>query len=318
MRRYTSRYRWGLLGLAFLIGILWFMLDRSDRISVRSLHIAFRPDGRALAAATDEGVQIWNIPERQILQSLDVGGHSLVAWSPNGQVLATNGPNYTIHIWRIADSTLVASLSGPTAAMDSIAFSPDGQLLAAGSRDFKLRVWRLPDGALVHTFQHPYIVISVAFSPDGQLLASGGPGINLWRVSDGMPISWTANLPGGDVPSVTFSPDGQLLASGDSDGNITIRRVVNGSLLHTIKAHNGAVTSIAFSPDGQYLASGVGLNRRSQRIEETVVRLWNVRDGSLMKTFTGHREIIETVVFSPDGHTLASSSLDGIRFWRVS
>jgi WD40 repeat protein len=67
---------------------------------------------------------------------------------------------------------------------------------------------------------------------------------------------------------------------------------------------------VVFSPDGQFLASpkrggGIGIFR--------------VSDGTLVRTLTGHTDVVTSVAFSPDGNLIASGSWDKtIKTWRVS
>src|SRR5262249_41792516 len=45
------------------------------------------------------------------------------------------------------------------------------------------------------------------------------------------------------------------------------------------------------------------------------VKLWRASDGQLVRTLRGHATDVESVAFSPDGGTLASSAHDGIKLW---
>jgi len=236
------------------------------------------------------------------------GGHAgavgSVAFSPDGQTLASGSYDNTIKLWRVSDGTLLRTLTGHRDSVLSVAFSPDGQTLASGSWDRTITLWRVSDGRLLRTLTgHTYCVTSVAFSPDGETLASGSGDrtIRLWRVSDGTLLR-TLTGHTSPVTSVAFSPDGQTLASG-SDSTIKLWRVSDGTLLRTLTGHNDYVNSVAFSPDGQTLVSGSG---------HGTVRLWQVSNGALRETFdeeTGPG--VHSVAFSPDGSLLAWGRGDG-------
>ena len=71
----------------------------------------------------------------------------------------------------------------------------------------------------------------------------------------------------------------------------------------------GKINEIAYSPDGTRLvvASGIG------------IWIYNAQTGQELDLLTGHTGRVRSVVFSPDGRTLASGSRDGtIRQWDVS
>ena len=55
-----------------------------------------------------------------------------VAFSPDGQTLASGSRDYTVRLWRAADGTLLRTLKGHTEDVYSVAFSPDGKTLASG------------------------------------------------------------------------------------------------------------------------------------------------------------------------------------------
>ncbi|MBD2184912.1 serine/threonine-protein kinase [Aerosakkonema funiforme] len=159
-------------------------------------------------------------------------GHSnsvnSVAFSPDGQTLASGSFDDTIKIWDIRSGKLKTTLTGHSNWVRSVAFSPDGQTLASGSRDNTIKIWDIRSGQLKTTLTgHSDNVNSVAFSPDGQTLASGSDDktIKIWDIHSGQ-LKTTLTGHSNDVNSVAFSPDGQTLASsGSYDNTIKLWRI---------------------------------------------------------------------------------------------
>ena len=64
-----------------------------------------------------------------------------MAYSPDGNMLATGSADGTVQLWDATTHRQVAMLKGHTGNVYSVAFSPDGNLLATGSADHTVLLW---------------------------------------------------------------------------------------------------------------------------------------------------------------------------------
>ena len=239
------------------------------------------------------------------------GGVLSVAFSPDGNTLASGSSDKTIRLWDVDTGTVLRTLRGHASNVYSVVFSPDGNTLASGGRwDETIRLWDVDMGTVLRTLRgHTRHVYSVAFSPDGNTLASADDDntIRLWDTNTGTHLqTLTGHMR--DVLSVAFSPDGNTLAS-QSDETIRLWDTNTGTQLQTLTGYMRQVLSVAFSPDGNTLASG-------SADWDNNLRLWDTNTGTHLQTLTGHTRDVFNVAFSPDGDTIASGSADNnLRLW---
>ncbi|MBN3889395.1 MAG: ribosome assembly protein 4 [Nostoc sp. JL31] len=254
--------------------------------------------------------------ENRAIEVNTLEGHSdgvnSVAYSPDGQHLASASSDKTIKIWDVSSGQLLKSLTGHRDAVSSVAYSPNRQQLASASFDKTIKIWDVSSGKLLKSLTgHSSGVISIAYSPNGQQLASASfdKTIKIWDVSSGKLLkSLTGHSSG--VISIAYSPNGQQLASASFDKTIKIWDVSSGKLLKTLTGHSSGVNSVAYSPNGQQLASASG---------DKTIKIWDVSSDKPLKTLTGHSDGIKSVAYSPNGQQLASASFDKtIKIWDVS
>ena len=129
--------------------------------------VPWPPDSRVRAVGTATARQIYRTSdwqfERIIFPQHGVNGVSALAFSPDGDTLASSGR--TTKLWHLPDGELIQEFDGA----GPIAFSPDGQaLLTTGQQ---ISFWNVSDGSLLRMYDRGALILSVAFSPDSSVFA---------------------------------------------------------------------------------------------------------------------------------------------------
>jgi len=237
-----------------------FIRSIEFRHSVDSLD--FSPDGEILGGGQNVyGVILANVGDGAHIRQLHGGYNSVVAFSPDGETVATGNRNGIIWLWRIDDGEEIAAFEPEEKDyMSALVFSPSGEILASGHFDGRVHVWRVAGAELMYTLEYDSIVQDMAISPDGEMLAIGfNREIFLVHLTDGSPIH---TLETRHANHVDFSPDRSLFASASrGDGGVSLWRTSDWSVQDTLEhlkedGDEDRITSLAFSPDGKHLAVG--------------------------------------------------------------
>ena len=84
-----------------------------------------------------------------------------VAFSPDGQYLASGSTDKTVKLWRVESGECTRTMEGHSLAVLSVAFSPDGQYLASGSWDNTVKLWSTPGRERpLQTMERVYALLS--------------------------------------------------------------------------------------------------------------------------------------------------------------
>src|SRR5690606_29468119 len=140
--------------------------------------LAFAPDGKSLAVARFDAVEILSIPERVLVRRLGPhrGRINSVRYSADGgRILAAAGEPGVfgeVRLWNAAAGQPGSVFEGHADSLYAAVLSPDGKLLATSSYDQTIKLWDVATAKEVRTLTgHNDAVFDLAFRPDGKILA---------------------------------------------------------------------------------------------------------------------------------------------------
>jgi WD40 repeat protein/predicted Ser/Thr protein kinase len=321
--------------------------DRVDslvtyRVQVRALAIA--PDGRSIAAGTDDGTL--ELLDRTSGRRLALRGHGArirhvaFAGSAGASMLLSSDSDGVVRRWELA-AIPAALLDAHGAPADKLAVSADGARLASVDSAGDVSLWTVDGGhasvghvdgrvtelALaggtvvtgtaegVVTWWSPAavrqpikgIVKAIAVGGDRVAVATSSGPIAMFT-SAGAPLAPLAGHPGGS-DTLAFDPGGALIASGGQDRVIRVwRRDGDGYVAAgTLDGPHGDTHYIAFSPGGELLVAAGN---------DGAVLAWNVRAGAVDATsrhvLARHVGAVTALAFEPRGRWIASAGRDAV------
>ena len=155
----------------------------------------------------------------------------------------------------------------------------------------------------------------IAFSPDGRTLATASwdGTARLWDVDTGQERTSLDHK--SLVESVAFSPDGRFLATASRDGKARLWDAATGQERTVFPHRTIYVRGAVFSPDGRILAVKSDEYASAPSPSRYLVRLLDATTGTEFAVLE-HPDGMNTIAFSPDGRSIATSSRDGMaRLW---
>ena len=234
-----------------------------------------------------------------------------VAFSPNGQMLATASADHSVKLWDVATGRETRALNGHTEVVAQVVFAPDGKTLASASWDHTVRLWNPANGNLLRALTgHNLAVLSIAFSSDGKRIAGGSSDntVTIWDAQTGKLLK---TLQDAENP-VAFSPDGTFLATGTEAHDLKIwKRDTTGkseqwAMLKTLPGHTESIVSVAFSPDGK--AAGTGS-------ADTDALLWDAVNWQESNRLRLHLGWVRSVTFTPDSRMFLAGAGGVVQFY---
>jgi WD40 repeat protein/transcriptional regulator with XRE-family HTH domain len=297
-----------------------------DNHGTRVLSVDYSPDGKQFATIGDDGtVILWETQTGKELLRLsgattpgDLVTSQRIDYSTDGKRLAACDRDQ-VKIYDPVTGALLQTLTGYQTDVSALAFRRDGTQIASGDIRGGVVIWDTASGdSLMELTGHTAEIEGLTFTPDGKYLitTSADATMKIWDVVTGDILRDFTDFTG-LVDTVAFSLDGTRFAFTSEDGLRVFSFDVADDIVtltdHEIFALPGGA-SVTFSPDGMQLAAASGSATAGNSI-----KVWDAATGQELLTLAGHTSWVMGIGFSPDGKSLASTSLDGtVKVWSLS
>lgn len=113
------------------------------------------------------------------------------------------------------------------------------------------------------------------------------------------------------VQDLPFTPDGRMLLSRADDGTVKLWDVAKREGRATLAVESSLITAWDLAPDGKRLATG---SLHSTPPHTAEIRLWDLESGRPLEVVAGTKTWIQSLKFSADGRSLASTENGSLRF----
>lgn len=216
--------------------------------------VALSPDKKTFALAGGNGIWLYPEGNEETPQHLDGNAGSVhdLAWSPDGNLLASANDNGSIQVWDLKWGKISKTLQKNQEAVRTIAWSPNGLEIAAGGNDNYATIWNVQNGTPGKSLAgfpggecgSCRAVTDLAWAPDGKKIALvTNAFVKIWTPGQGQSqdliSSWS-------IAGVAWSPDGKQLGVGTDEGLAIFKTT---SWQKTIHSSREWITTFSWSPD---------------------------------------------------------------------
>lgn len=313
----------------------------------------FTPDGqRVLTGSNDGTVIVWDWQAGTPLLRFNQHGASVngLDVAPDGAAALSGSRNGRVLYWNISTGEIIADLSASPGALNDLQISPDGSQAVIAKAQSGMVLWDLARAEPIRSFVgRAQEARTVAFVANGRYVVSGtlDGEVNIWSTTTGL---LEDRLLGhtSEVLGVAVSSDGRLAVSSSRDATLRVWNISNPGLIDARLLHINRVTALVQRPnalysvgvDGALIAqpaqgeprrlalSGLPIltlavddaeafavvGGRDGRLEQV-----NLADGSLIRSFSGHRgNVLHVVVDSARQQMVSSSHTGELFLWNVA
>jgi WD40 repeat protein len=275
-------------------------------------------DSQKLAVTSRNGILLYDVGHQSVIESMAFGEpEGVLDACADNSMAATTGDQMDIRLYAVDTGSVVYTLETQGMPFQA-SFSPDGSLLAIPlMEEIAVELYDTQTGEAVRRltgFETAAPVYGAVFSSNGEHLIW----ISRGRVQP-MNIGTGALGPGFShqefVSAVAMAPDDSILA-------VSTAATVNDEYTPVIQLwHPGNGTDLGILIPGDEIPTAMDISPASDLLVNsygTGIQFWDLEQQAQISSTVGHTDRITAAVFSPDGRTLATASVDGlIRLWQV-
>lgn len=267
------------------------------------LNAVFSPNEESIITISSNCIKLWCIKTGNEIKSFDgfASPYANACYSPDGKyIVSFTHEDNIVKIWDAISGDEIASFKGHKFWIMDVNFSPDGRKLLTASQDNTVKLWDIEKQKEELCLQGHRSMVSLAkYSLDGKniLTKSFDHTVKIWNADNGSLIhSFDDHT--GVILNAKFSPDNSRILT-SSDSTAILWDAKSFMKIATIN-HKGITFHADFSPDGNYLFTG--------SYSEVIVS--DAKNGNMMSLLNGHKNNVTSVMFSPCGNKIVTSSLD--------
>ncbi|XP_064877583.1 apoptotic protease-activating factor 1-like [Oncorhynchus nerka] len=284
-------------------------------------HCCFSPDDAYLSTSSSDGtLKLWEVSSANEWKSIDVADMfpeqreqtevmvKCSTWSAGGRTIICAARN-AVFVFDVETAAMLLEIR--TSRLSTVQYChacPSSNLVAIALSHYAVELWDIETSKkMADCSGHLSWVHGVQFSPDGSLLlsCSDDQTVRVWETNKVHTSSAVCLKRDSDV---LFNNGDITVVAADNRNRLQVRNGRTGAVMFQSENQESRIRCTAICSQ----TSAVGLGR-----EDGTIQVLEVPSGTSLATLQGHTRAVLHCQFTPEGHTLITSSEDTtIRVWR--
>ncbi|XP_031687317.1 apoptotic protease-activating factor 1 isoform X3 [Oncorhynchus kisutch] len=284
-------------------------------------HCCFSPDDAYLSTSSSDGtLKLWEVSSANEWKSIDVADMfpeqreqtevmvKCSTWSAGGRTIICAARN-AVFVFDVETAAMLLEIR--TSRLSTVQYChacPSSNLVAIALSHYAVELWDIETSKkMADCSGHLSWVHGVQFSPDGSLLlsCSDDQTVRVWETNKVHTSSAVCLKRDSDV---LFNNGDITVVAADNRNRLQVRNGRTGAVMFQSENQESRIRCTAICSQ----TSAVGLGR-----EDGTIQVLEVPSGTSLATLQGHTRTVLHCQFTPEGHTLITSSEDTtIRVWR--